>query len=257
MWRYPLLALSFFWRLPIGIYPKEEGEIRYALAFLSLVGLLEGLIVSALGSLLLSVINPQVIALFVLLVLFFLRGIFHLDGLSDTFDALSYKGKGDPIADREKRLAIMKDPTVGVAGVSAVTTLLIAKFILFLEILSKNQPQLLVLPFFLSRFLLGFVLFLATPARKEGLGFLMITLFDRKILIFHVLISTILFLSYFLNNLYLLNSKQIFLFLCVNSIILIYFSLLFKRAFGGLTGDNLGALVEISELTTLICLAII
>ena len=51
-----------------------------------------------------------------------LTGALHLDGLADTFDGLL--GGKTP----ERRLEIMKDPSIGVYGVAAVVLLLIAKW---------------------------------------------------------------------------------------------------------------------------------
>lgn len=257
MWRYPFYAFSFLWRIPIGIYPKKIEEFRFALPFFSLVGLSEGFILSLMAMFLLIFIKPQFTALLLLLLLLFVRGIFHLDGLSDTFDALSYKGKGDLQKDREKRLAIMKDSTAGVAGVSAVFLLLLSKFLLISELLEKDSLHLLPLPFFLSRFLLGFVLYCGTPARKDGLGYLMISLFDKKVLAFHLILSWCLLAIY----LYVIEKFSflihIFLILCLNFLIIVYLYNKFRHAFGGITGDNLGALVEIVETTSLFYLAVL
>ena len=51
-----------------------------------------------------------------------LTGALHLDGLADTFDGLL--GGKDP----ERRLEIMKDPSIGVFGVAAVSLALIARW---------------------------------------------------------------------------------------------------------------------------------
>ncbi len=51
-----------------------------------------------------------------------MTGAMHLDGLADTFDGLL--GGKDP----ERRLEIMKDPSIGVFGVAAVALVLIARW---------------------------------------------------------------------------------------------------------------------------------
>lgn len=250
MFKAFLLSASFLWRIPIKIGNIRERDFEGALIFFPLIGALEGLIIFILASLLNAHLSKDILSLLLLLALFFLRGIFHLDGLSDTFDALSYKGCGNLEEDRSKRLSIMKDSTVGVAGVTTIVINLFLKFLLIKEIIIQNNLSFLFLPFFLSRALLLIIIYSSKPARRDGLGFLMkvslkpFGLFLGLLLSF-ILLGTYLYLESFL-KLY-----HIPLILCLNLVIIFYFKKRFERAFMGLTGDNFGALVEIVEGVTL------
>ncbi len=245
-----LLATSFLWRIPIKISGITERDFQRALIFFPLVGALEGLIILSLARGLSAKISAEVLSLLLLFTIFFIRGIFHLDGLADTFDALSYKGGGSPEEDKKKRLSIMKDSTTGVAGVSAVVIDILSKFLFLREILLQGNFNLLFLPYFLSRTLLLPVIFFSKPARKEGLGFLMKkNLKSSGILQGLVLSLIILGFDFYLESFF--KIYHITLIFCINFAIIIYFKRKFERAFGGLTGDNFGAFVEIIEGLTL------
>ncbi|MFN3921425.1 MAG: adenosylcobinamide-GDP ribazoletransferase, partial [Caldimicrobium sp.] len=172
MLKYPLMAFSFLWRLPVKSFFTSEEDFKGALSFFPLVGAMEGLFLSLFASLLSKVLLSEFLALLLIVFIFYIRGIFHLDGLSDTFDALAYKGTGDMEKDRVKRLQIMKDSTVGVAGVVTITLSLFAKFFFIKELLIFD-PHLLFLPFLFSRGFLLWIIFFSKSAKNEGLGYLM------------------------------------------------------------------------------------
>ncbi len=66
----------------------------------------------------------------------------------------------------------MKDSTIGVAGVLTVVFNFLSKYLCIKELLII-KPHFLFLPFFLSRAFLLWVIYFSSPARREGLGFLM------------------------------------------------------------------------------------
>ena len=109
-----LIALQFLTRLPVRL-PEAPGEqdIGRSLLYYPLVGLLLGFTLAALawalgeGTLLHAAI---LLAAWVLM-----SGALHLDGLADSADAWA-GGQGD----RERSLAIMKDPACGPAGAVAL-----------------------------------------------------------------------------------------------------------------------------------------
>lgn len=244
------LAASFLWRFPIKIKEVSERDFEKALVFFPAIGAMEGLILAIIAKNLNPYLKEEISALLLLLILFYLRGIFHLDGLSDTFDALAYKGNTDLEEDRKKRLEIMKDSRAGVSGITALFINLLAKFIFLKDILNIPHYAFLFLPFFLSRVFLLPVIYFSKPAKKEGLGFLMKKSLHKETF-FKGMILSLLILSGFLIIANFLKIYHILLILCLNFLIIAYFKRKFKRAFGGLTGDNFGALVEISEALTL------
>ncbi|HEY2593545.1 MAG TPA: adenosylcobinamide-GDP ribazoletransferase, partial [Chloroflexota bacterium] len=107
-WRGFLGALQFLTRLPLTTPENNLGE---ALGWLPLVGLLIGgvlgLVDLGLGQL---GVSPLLGSTIVVVLLLFISGALHADGLMDTCDAVF--GHASP----EHRLEIMRDPHVGAFG---------------------------------------------------------------------------------------------------------------------------------------------
>jgi len=229
MFRSFLVALSFLTTVPIRLNNVSARELQSSIIFYPLVGLIEGLFLVLVVYLLNPYFSSYMLSLLLLISLFLIRGIFHADGLSDTFDALFYKGTGDAEQDRLRRLEIMKDSTVGVGGVYSLVLITLAK--------------LLLLSFTLSRFVIIILMRYSKPAKNTGLGALFVGKITTKQLIYSSLLPIALIL-------YFITVKKFFLLFFVFLFIILfvwYLKSLFERKFGGITGDNLGATVELAE----------
>ena len=130
-----LVAFSMYSAIPVPQVNWEKQTMRWALGFLPLIGVLIGAIewfwfafcvhFGAAG-----VFYAVIAALIPLAV----SGGIHLDGLCDTCDALCSFG------DREKRLAILKDPHVGAFGPLWLMAFLLAEVGCFAQdLLSHGQ----------------------------------------------------------------------------------------------------------------------
>lgn len=114
-------ALGFLTRLPIG---RSEGAWRAfretPIAF-PLAGYLVGGIVAVpvLGAHLLGIRAPGIAAIY-LTSIYATTGVTHADGLADLGDAMAVQG------DRDRRLAVLDDASVGAGGVLALTTVVVA-----------------------------------------------------------------------------------------------------------------------------------
>lgn len=162
------IALGLLTRLPIpwrGDPPtrRERGlsVLCYPLAG-GVIGLLLALV--ALG-MVRAGIDAGIGAGLLLLLWVWLTGGLHLDGLADTADAW-IGGMGD----RQRMLDIMKDPDCGPAGVVAIVLTLILKFAALKTLLELQNPWLLPVAPVLGR--VGIVaLFLVLPyVRPNGMG---------------------------------------------------------------------------------------
>jgi adenosylcobinamide-GDP ribazoletransferase len=242
MFRSFLVALSFLTIVPIRLNNVSAKELQSSIIFYPLVGLLEGLFLVLVVYLLNPYFSSFILSLLLLISLFLIRGIFHADGLSDTFDALFYKGTGNNEQDRLRRLEIMKDSTVGVGGVYALVLITLAKLLIFNEIISQAKNFLLLLSFILSRFVIIILMRYSKPAKNTGLGALFVGKITTKQLIYSSLLPVVLIL-------YFITVKKFFLSFAFLFIILFvwYLKSLFERKFGGITGDNLGTTVELTE----------
>lgn len=163
------IALSLLTRLPVRLSGTiTKAEQARSVIWYPLVGLTLGLILLVPALLLQSVrLDPLVTAAMLVTLWVWLTGALHLDGLADTADAW-LGGQGD----RERSLAIMKDPACGPAGVAVIVLLLLLKVVLLAELLSHGLHALLVLlitPMIARAACTG--LFLSLPyVRPGGLG---------------------------------------------------------------------------------------
>lgn len=240
-----LLNIQFFTAIPVRkILPMEGEFLQKSIKTFPLLGLFQGFTYICLFFLLneYSPFSALAIAFFVWLGTILLTGGLHLDGWMDASDAyFSYQ-------DKKKRLEIMKDPHVGAFGLLSVLLLLSTKFLFIYEIVTRMQDFtylfVLLLPFF-SKAVMGWILLFVQEAKEDGLG----AYFKRSVKgerIFYSGYFVLLFLFFLF--LYPQWLPLFFLFLCISIGCYFLISRFMKRAFGGLTGDLLGASVEGMEL---------
>lgn len=238
-----LLAIQFLTRLPTppltSLAPEDWG--RSALAY-PLVGLLIGALLAML-QFALGLSDPLLQAALLLTAWVLLTGGLHLDGLADSADAW-VGGHGD----RDRTLEIMKDPRSGPAAVSASVLVLLLKFAALAVLLGSGIRPALVLmlvPLLGRAALLG--LLLSTPyVRAGGMGTAIAGHLPRKT-------ALALLLALAAGLCFLVDGwKAALAVLAVN--------FLLRRAclarLGGVTGDTLGAAVELSEAGALLALAL-
>ncbi|MDR2111120.1 MAG: adenosylcobinamide-GDP ribazoletransferase [Spirochaetaceae bacterium] len=165
----PLLStLSLVSRFPIKVkFTFDPSRIDF---FLPLTGILPavlgGLVFFLAGTLR---AGPTLTALLILTVQYFGFNLFHLDGLIDTADA--FLGTFD----REKRLAILKDPRIGVYGFFTGTAVLALKWALVCGLcprIPRFPAALLAYPIS-GRFGAALLPGMAKPLKAGGLGALM------------------------------------------------------------------------------------
>lgn len=157
-----LLALSFLTRIPVPDLGKLEAtDFGRAALFYPLVGLLIGSLLCLPIALLPH--TPTVLLAAILTVLWaIITGGLHLDGLADSADAW-LGGLGD----MEKTHRILKDPLVGAAGVIALISILLLKFVSLLILLENGAWLAILLAPAVGRALI-LLLFLTTPYVRAG-----------------------------------------------------------------------------------------
>lgn len=158
-----ILAIQFLTRLPVPALAdfQPEEQLR-AVAWFPLVGVLVGLAVAAavwLGCLL----DPWLGALLGLAAWVGVTGALHLDGLADLADALG-ASHGNP----DRLVAVLADPHVGVFGVVALVMQLAAKLVLLMLAARLELFWLIVLAPAWAR--LGVLWWSRLPSIKPGLG---------------------------------------------------------------------------------------
>jgi adenosylcobinamide-GDP ribazoletransferase len=243
-----LVALSFLTIFPIKLKNINEKDILNSVIVFPLIGFLDGIITLFLVLILKQIFSPMVISLLLILTIYALRGIFHIDGLSDTFDALFYKGSGEKDRDIHKRLEIMKDSTVGVAGVLALIINILCKFVFIKEIIELNKFAIFLLVFTFSRWAMVPLMYYGKPAKNIGLGAIFIGKINLQQFIISAILPVFLLIYFTFKNFPFLPLIVLFLL-----ILLFMLKRVFEEKFGGLTGDHLGATVEITEVAFLFC----
>jgi adenosylcobinamide-GDP ribazoletransferase len=88
-----VLALQFLTIIPLrNIENVSLKEIGSSSAFFPLTGLVQGSLLVVIAFLFLKIFPSDLVSGLLVLVIIITNGGFHLDGLSDTFDALASRG---------------------------------------------------------------------------------------------------------------------------------------------------------------------
>ncbi len=242
-----IVALKFLTIVPMarGMEISERDMARSAGAF-PLAGLIQGAVLAATAYLAGLALPPGLVAAMVLLAHVALSGAFHLDGLSDTFDAIAKRGE------REEKLRAMKDGRSGAAGVSALVLSVLLKYLL-LATLAELYPEAFYFALFMmpvySKWTMAAAMFYGKPARPEGLGRIFIEGAGARefavatLAVFAIMTVSAAYLGSLVPHKHLLNALSLAVLFAFMSVML----RLFNSQFGGLSGDTLGALGELSE----------
>ncbi len=233
-----IAGLRFLTIFPL---PTEAGHSTQALAgslrFFPLIGLLLGVIAAGATWVLWSLFPPLLAAVFLVALLAAFSGGLHLDGLADTGDGFCSSRS------REQILVIMRDSRIGAMGVIWLGLLLAVKVAALASLDKNHVVQVALLMPFAGRLSLLFFISFMNYARTEG-GLADIFYKSKKnnklFLVFYVLL-------FFLLASFLLGIGGGAFLLISLLFIWLSFSFLCKKIIGGITGDTLGAVCEISE----------
>ena len=231
-------AIRFLTVIPVSwSIEQDEFNFKKSLVFFPLVGLIIGCLGYLIVSLSTIVFAPTVSA-FILVVFFSaISGFLHLDGLADSGDGLLCS------LPAERSLEIMKDSRVGAMGVIVLIFLLLGKFVALSEIPPSFLPLAAIIIPVGGRTAILFSMALFPYARKEGgLGYL----FDSSRTTFMVFAGLFFFI---LLGVLLFDIRTALFGLIVIVSTASLFGLYCKSRIGGITGDTLGAVCELSEFT--------
>ena len=268
-----LLLLSFMTRIPMPKIDYDEEKLGKSMKLFPLVGIVIGFILLffsivfsyVLSNLSFSAFLP-IIILVVILTDLISTGALHLDGLADTFDGIfSYRSK-------HKMLEIMKDSRLGSNGALALILYFLLKFVLFYSLIIESRELTLyaIMTYPVVARFCSVVSCASSPyARGSGMGKTFVDntkicgLIVAAIITFLYTVG-IIFTPYILFNNYSLPIefiiKIIFIIVVIIGLLALFafaFSKLMERKIGGITGDTLGALLEISSLVYIFLLLVI
>lgn len=134
-------GFGFLSTIPVGITMEGiENLMKHIYLFPvvgTVIGIILALIVIALTSL--TVLPPIMVSLFVIILIYYITGFNHIDGLADFGDGLAAHGTKD------KKIAAMRDTAIGAGG---IVFCMIALIGLFVSLVSIQESEIyLLLPF--------------------------------------------------------------------------------------------------------------
>ena len=222
-----ILALSFFTRIPFIIVEFDEVVFAKSVKWAPVVGLLIGSFLYLI-SLVLQDLDSMVVNIIIIMAYILITGGLHLDGLSDTADGI-FSGR-----DKDKILEIMRDSRVGTFGVLSLglwlASILIIlgvvprEAIIIFPVVGKSAP---IVSAYFSKYI-----------RTEGLGKIFASNCKALEFSFALIIScaTSLILGWqgLLSNLI--------------ALFIVYLTTRhLKKIIGGITGDTMGFVCEVSQ----------
>ncbi|MGB9736905.1 MAG: adenosylcobinamide-GDP ribazoletransferase [Chloroflexus aggregans] len=229
-------AIRFLTIIPLpGIPPMNEQSVVRAIPWFPIVGLVIGGALVATDRIVRPLWGDLTAAVMVMAIWGIITGGLHLDGLSDTFDAvMSWRS-------RERKLEIMKDSRIGAMGALALIVLIMFKVALITEA-TNVWPALLLAPM-LGRWADCYGIYRFPAAREGGLG----RTFNAQVRQQDLWLSSAMMLG------------AAWLVAGITGIVAAVFVLgvahllasWWVRDLGGLTGDTYGALCEIGEVVAL------
>jgi len=234
-----MIAVQFLTALPIPRnYVGEESDLSRSMIFYPMVGLLLGTLTMVSYWLASHLFVPSVSLVIAYVISILLTGGLHIDGFADMCDGF-YAGK-----DKSEILTVMKDSHIGTMAVIGVFCLLLLKLSMLFSLFLKDHltQAFLVVPL-ISRGMMTVAASLYPYARTEGTAKLFIENIGRMEMAGASL--CVLIFSYLI-----VGTAGIYISLATFAVVFLFLQWV-KSKIGGITGDILGSVNEISELSAL------
>jgi adenosylcobinamide-GDP ribazoletransferase len=233
-------ALSFLTQLPVGA--THENVPARSVRWFPVVGTVVGLVVggvAALGNL----VAPAGVAAAVAVTMgILLTGAFHEDGLADTADALG-------AWNREDALRILRDPRHGTFGVVAIAASLLIRVTAVASLAAWAPVAVLPAAHALSRAGAVWVLASARPATTDGLGAGLAGSIGRRDAVWAAGVALVVGVVGF--GVWVVPA-EVLTALGAGGV-----TALAVRRFGGIIGDVLGAVQQVTEVTVLVLASVV
>jgi len=232
------LKSGFGWlsTIPVGISMEGiEALMKHVYVF-PLVGLALGAILGVAAYIAGQALPANLVAIVAIVAIYKLCGINHIDGLADFGDGVIAHGT------REKKIAAMKDVSLGTGGAVFMTIILLAVFAIVSDLPRTLLPlALLVAEISAKEAMICFAAF--STSLQKGFGQIMIERTGSRQFLLGLAISVVLCVAALGPlGLAVLVAAQAAAF---------YMILVAKRNFGGATGDGIGATNEVARTVAL------
>lgn len=232
------IALSMYSRIPVPRVDWKKENMRYAMCFFPMIGVVIGAVMYLAGWLLdkTSVGGLFRGVVFTLIPIMITGGI-HMDGFMDTMDALGSWG------DREKKLEILKDSHAGAFAILGMGCYLMWSMAVWSE-LPAEVLRMCGVSFVLSRALSGFSVVTFPAARNSGLLKMFQDGAQKKV----VRITMCLYVAAAVIMMAVMNARAMTGAVTGVMIAFLYYIVVSRKQFGGVTGDLAGFFLETAEL---------
>lgn len=234
----------FLTRLPVGRFCSGDALVLCASTrFFPLVGALVGLLLSSFLLVAYQLLPASIAVVLMLIMGVRLTGAFHEDGLADVADSAG-------AFDVDRKLEIMRDSRVGTYGAMALILLVLGKFILLTELIAIDIGYCvaaLVSAHILSRWSSVWLMATEQYARPEAANKVVADGVTHKLFIQSTIVASLL-----LAPLFWISSPIIIVLLPIAWITVAMCAKRFRYAYGGITGDCLGAANQVVEFIVLL-----
>jgi adenosylcobinamide-GDP ribazoletransferase len=235
-------GFGFLTTIPVGITMEGIEKLMKHIYLFPVVGAVVGLLLAGVGYAFSTVFSPILSSFVVIISIYYLTGINHIDGLADFGDGVAAH------TTREKKIAAMRDTTVGTGGMIFCIIAVIGVFSSLVSIIEKKE----LLPYLLPSALIAAetcakqtMVTVAAFGKKLHEGFGAMTVDNTKIsdfvggLVFTGIICYLALGSIGIGVLIFSQSAGLLVLNTAN------------RNFGGVSGDIVGASNEIGRLAAL------
>ena len=255
-----ILLFKFMTRLPIPVNPDfNSKELGKSMKFFPVVGMVIGIIlyvIYVIGAK--FILSSYLLATVVVLSEVVLTGGLHLDGLADTFDGIfSYRSK-------QKMLEIMKDSRLGTNGGIALILYFLLKILLIAGIkdsgfgvagslfgLQDATGAVILITPILARINPVLNCAFSPYAKASGSAKDFVECTDKNGVLIAVALGLVFSAVIGCGILRVLNPVHLINITAITMVLGLYFAKLMERKIGGITGDTLGAVLELSEIIVL------
>lgn len=232
-------AWAFLTRLPGGAHPGDDRELGRSVPWFPIVGAAVGALSGAVYWALHGPLGAPLAAVLAVAAGAVATGCFHEDGLADTADALGG-------TTRQRRLEIMKDSRVGAFGVLALVLSTLVRVFAVSSLAATDGLIAFVVAHMLGRTMAVAVMGAAPAAAGAGLGHSYTAHLPRAWTVAAIVSTSAAAASLGLPG-------AVSLAAAASGAVLV--GLVARRAFGGTTGDVLGAAEQVAEMAVLVSAA--
>ncbi len=136
-------GFGFLTTIPVGISMEGIAKLMKHIYLFPVVGAVLGLILAAIGFVTSIIFPPVLASLIVIIFIYYLTGINHIDGLADFGDGIASHGT------REEKIRAMRDTAVGTGGLMFLVIAILGIFfsLLSISLLPIREINIMLLPY--------------------------------------------------------------------------------------------------------------